>query len=119
MKILVYSQRDKSQIHELDGHVYSQQEKTKRAFTRLFGFWGLAIVSILVPVAHFILVPAFLLIAPFIAYKSYKEEVMLEECEITCPECGKTGTFAKNSGQWPLHNQCPHCMNRVYFEPAK
>jgi hypothetical protein len=116
MKILVYSQRDKSKIYDLAGHVYSQQEKTKRSLQRLFGFWGIAVLSILVPVAHFVLVPAFLIIAPFLAYKSYKEDVHLEACEISCPECGKNGTFAENSGQWPLHNNCPHCMNRVYFE---
>jgi hypothetical protein len=116
MKISVYSQRDNASIHELDGHVFSKQERTKRSLTRLFAFWGLALGSILIPVLHFVLVPLFFLIAPFIARKTYNEEVVLEACEMPCPECKQTAKFAKASGQWPLRNTCPHCMNRVYFD---
>lgn len=119
MKISVYSQRDNASIHEINGHVFTKQERTKRSMTRLGGFWGLAVVSILIPVFHFVLVPLFFLLAPFLARKTYNEEVVLEACEIDCPECKKRATFAKNSGQWPLHNNCPHCMNRIYFDLVK
>lgn len=116
MKISVYSQRDNANTFEINGHVFSKQERTKRSLTRLFVFWGLAVASILIPVFHFVLVPLFFLLAPFIARKTFKEEVALEECELECPECKKLAAFAKNSGQWPLHSNCPHCMNRIYFD---
>lgn len=116
MKINVYSQRDNVTLHELAGHTYTKQERTRRALTRLFAFWGLAVVSILIPVFHFVLVPLFFLLAPFLARKTYKEEATLEACEIPCPECKQLTKFQKNSGQWPLHDNCPHCMNRIYFD---
>lgn len=116
MKISVYSQRDNASIHEISGHVFSKNERTKRALILLFGFWGLAAVSILIPVLHFVLVPLFILIAPFIAKKTFNEEVTLDACELSCPECKQLAKFAKTSGQWPLHSNCPHCMNRIYFD---
>src|SRR3990167_5158528 len=116
MKIKVYSQRDKCAVHELQAHVFTQHERMKRALVRLFSFIALAVISILIPVLHFILVPLFGLLAPFIAVKTYQEEVIIDECTLTCPECQKPAAFSKNSGQWPLHNSCSHCRNRIYFE---
>lgn len=118
MQVLVYSQRDKSQIHEMAGHVFSQQEKMKRALKKLGLFWGIAVLSVFAPVVHFVLVPAFLLLGPFLAAKTYREEVILEACDLPCPECGKTSHFDKISGQWPLTNGCEHCRNRIYFDLA-
>lgn len=116
MKVIVYSQKDKSEILELVGHIYAPPEKMKRAMQRLGMFWGMALLSVLIPVAHFILVPLFFLIGPFLSYKAYKEEGALEACDIICPECKKASTFDKNSGEWPLHQPCPQCMNRIYFD---
>jgi hypothetical protein len=116
MKINVYSQRDNTTIHDLDGHIFTKQERTKRSLIRLFSFWGLAAASILIPVFHFLLVPLFFLIAPFVARKTFNEEVVLEACELPCPECKKNMKFTKNSGQWPLRNICSNCMNRIYFD---
>jgi DNA-directed RNA polymerase subunit RPC12/RpoP len=116
MKIKVYCQTDKSDIYDLAAHVFSQQERTKRSLVRFFSFIALAVASILIPVFHFVLVPLFLILAPFLSYKTYKEEVVLESCSLPCPECKQTASFAKTSGQWPLHNNCPHCRHRIYFD---
>lgn len=116
MQIQVYTQRDKSSIRDLSAHVFSQQERMKRALTRLFTFLGLAIVSVLIPVAHFVLVPLFLMLAPFLTVKTYKEEVVLDACTLECPECRQVTQISKSSGQWPLHNTCSHCRNRIYFD---
>ncbi|MBC7370861.1 MAG: hypothetical protein H7326_04805 [Bdellovibrionaceae bacterium] len=119
MDISVYSQRDKVYVASIPGKVYTPKDKTRRALQRFFGFVALAAVSILAPVAHFFLVPAFLIAAPFVAYKAFREDVVLEGTELTCPECNKTSKFTKMSGTWPLHQHCTECMNRIYFEPAK
>ncbi|RYZ83520.1 MAG: hypothetical protein EOP06_19845 [Proteobacteria bacterium] len=118
MKVLVYGQPNHAESLEIPGHAYAQQERTSRAIKRLFAFLGLAVLSILVPVFHFVLVPAFLIIAPFVAYKAYQEEVTLEAAQIVCPECKQSVLFAKNSGVWPLHAACPSCRNRIYFDKS-
>ncbi|WP_413291164.1 hypothetical protein [Bdellovibrio sp. HCB337] len=116
MQIQVYTQRDKSSIRELKASVFSQQERLKRSLIKLFAFLGLALVSVLIPVMHFVLVPLFAILAPFFARKTYQEEVVLEACTIECPECHQNTQVSKTSGQWPLHNICSHCRNRIYFD---
>jgi hypothetical protein len=115
MKVNVYSQRDKMTVLDLEAHVFSQQERTKRSLFQLFSFWGLALASVLIPVFHFVLVPLFFLLAPFLARKKYKEKVVLDACSIPCPECQQLTQFSKTSGEWPLHDNCPQCLNRIYF----
>lgn len=117
MLISVYSQRDQIAVHDLTARVFSKKERSQRALIRLFGFWGIAVLSILIPVFHFVLVPLFVLLGPYIAYKTAQEEVTLDPCEIPSPECGGHAAFTKNSGQWPLYNTCPHCLHRIYFTP--
>jgi hypothetical protein len=115
MNVTVYSQRDKTFDLDIPGHIYSPKDKAQRALKGLFGFWGLAAVSILLPVAHFVLVPVFFILAPIVAYIRYQADVVLEAVEMTCPECAQKAKFSKNSGSWPLHAPCPLCLNRVYF----
>ena len=39
---------------------FSRDERVRRAFAGLGKWWGVAVVSVLIPVAHFVLVPSFL-----------------------------------------------------------
>ncbi|MEN0059040.1 MAG: hypothetical protein AAGB31_09410 [Bdellovibrio sp.] len=118
MQVKIYSQRDKSQTHEVAGHIYSQQERTRRALKKLGMFWGLALISVPLPVVHFVLVPVFFFVGPLMAHKTYKEEITLESTTMNCPECGKSVQFNQNSGLWPLHDFCPECRSRIYFDQA-
>lgn len=118
MKVKVFTQTDKVKEYELPVRSFSARERTKNSLVQFSIFFGLALGSVFIPVFHFVLVPLFLLIAPFMAWKTYKQEVLLEECKVICPECQQEVGIPKKSGQWPLHEPCPHCRNRIYFDSA-
>jgi hypothetical protein len=61
-------------------------------FGRVLGglgmFWGLALVSVFVPVAHFLLVPTFAVAGIVMAVKRAREDRRLVLLRCTCPRCG-------------------------------
>lgn len=52
-------------------------------------FWGLAAFSIFIPILHFVLVPAFLIIGVYTFNTQYKNTHLLEDGTATCPACQK------------------------------
>ena len=51
-------------------------------------FWGLALVSVFIPVAHFLLVPTFTVAGIVMAVKRAREDRRLVVLRGTCPRCG-------------------------------
>lgn len=79
-------------------------------------FWGLAMVSILIPILHFVLVPAFLIIGVYAFLSQYKNTHSLHEGSSTCPAC---------QGRFPIKNiyiydskkiNCELCMEQLIFK---
>lgn len=67
---------------------FNRDERVRRALAGLGKWWGVALVSVLIPVAHFVLVPSFL------AYGVWQGVQRLGTVELaiaargTCPDCG-------------------------------
>ena len=65
-------------------------EKKKTFFLslkKLILFWLAATFSVLIPVLHFILVPAFLGLGVFTFFNQYKNKFFFEKAECQCPQC--------------------------------
>jgi hypothetical protein len=88
----------------------STAERVGRAFMGLGMFWGLALLGLFIPVAHFILVPTFLTAGIVLAVKRSREERRLTLIRGTCPRCGKAQTF-KAGGRFVEGRSldCPAC----------
>jgi hypothetical protein len=70
--------------------LFTTQEKQKRAWKAFFLLLDLGIVSIILPLAHFFLVPGFILASPFAAYGWPKKQIgTLISVEGTCTFCQK------------------------------
>jgi hypothetical protein len=95
---------------------FSPQEKTIRALKVLGAFWGAAVVSILIPVLHFVLVPGFFIIGPIMANVKRNQQIEIENARFPCPECKKELEFKKISGNWPIRQTCPNCSSQLYFQ---
>ncbi len=67
--------------------VYSKQEQMGRAWKALGLFWGLAVVTVFIPIAHFFLVPGFLIAGPIVAYSRYRAVEAVERASGECPTC--------------------------------
>jgi len=96
-------------------------QRLTRALAVLAACWAAAIVSIFFPVAHFILVPGFLVLGIVLAVVRGRERERLLTLRGTCPRCGRAEDFGRGgrqSGQ--LWVTCPGCLNRVRvtIEPA-
>jgi hypothetical protein len=97
--------------------LYTPQEKQKRAWKAFFLFVGLGIVSIILPLAHFFLVPGFILASPF-AYRWAKNQVgTVISLEGICPFCQKPIVHRGGAIQWPLRINCEACREPVKAEP--
>lgn len=74
---------------------WSEKERTHRAIRVGLIGGGLTLVSLFLPIAHFILVPLGIILTPFFARRAYAQKVVYPTQSIVCPKCGATV-------QWPL-----------------
>lgn len=91
----------------------STGERVMRALTILGICWGLAAVTILIPVAHFVLVPGFLLAGPFAAWFRYRPRSLVLGGVGTCPGCDAELVVPSQAEHWPLSAICDSCMESL------
>jgi len=71
---------------------------------------GLAALSVFLPIAHFVLVPTFLIAAPIFALRALHTRASLIGLEGTCPRCNEKRTFeAKGTFKPGIKVTCPVC----------
>ena len=100
-------------------HEWTTLERARRAAMALGLMWGLAGVSIFLPILHFVLVPGFLLLGPVIAILQFTEQKRLKSMKGSCPRC-------KVERDFPLELRfngkrsftCDGCGNLIELEPA-
>lgn len=116
MKIIMLS--DQSKSAEIFGtlQILTSKERLKIAAKKFLLFFALAVVSIFVPVLHFVLVPTFLLIAVIMGIREYSIKYKLENGNGTkCPGCTaplKEKYFLETS----LQIKCDACFERFDVE---
>ena len=75
---------------------------------------GLAVLSVFIPIAHFILVPSFLLAAVFFALRRLRERASVVRLTGVCPRCREERTFESTGPFKPaMKTTCPVCAFAV------
>ncbi|HFE37899.1 MAG TPA: hypothetical protein ENK06_05710 [Gammaproteobacteria bacterium] len=98
--------------------VYSSADRTKRAVTALLGCWAIAGVSIFIPIAHFALVPGFLIAGPIMAYSRLKMSESKEKVVGVCPRHnGEVSIKLENTDTIPKYTYCPECDGSIQIVP--
>lgn len=100
----------------------SPPERFVRTLAGLGMFWGFALVSLFIPVAHLVLVPTFLVGGIIMAVKRAREDRRLLLLRGACPRCGATqeltpgGRFASGRSL-----DCPKCHGTLTLvaDPAR
>ena len=108
----------KSSTGEVRIFHWNSRERLMRGGKALALCWGLAIASIFIPVLHFVLVPAFLLIGPFLFYINYKQETGVLGGEVPCPLCQNSVKINSGPVRWPIFDICEQCKASVRLEKA-
>jgi hypothetical protein len=69
-------------------HHFNRDERVRRALAGLGKWWGVAVVSVLIPVAHFVLVPSFLAYGAWQFFQRLGTVELATDAHGTCPDCG-------------------------------
>ncbi len=95
---------------------WTRAQRLLRAAKRWGFLWALAVVSVLIPVAHFVLVPGFLVAGPISAVARYRQKSGVIRGEGPCPNCGARLTIEARADSWPFYESCQTCSERVWVE---
>ena len=89
-------------------------ERMARTAAALGACWGLALVSLFIPVEHFILVPTFFIAGIAVAVVRMREDTRLLGVRGTCPRCGQAQDFEVGGRFTPSRSlDCPRCHNTL------
>ena len=107
----------KSSTGSFTTHHYSRSEKFYRSVK--IGSFGLLFtcVSVLIPVAHFLLVPLGLLTTMFLTLFSLKQTDCIVGGEATCPHCHLALLIEKQPLRWPIIQGCSGCSRSLHMTP--
>jgi hypothetical protein len=85
-------------------------QRLGRTLAGLGMFWALALGGLFIPVAHFILVPTFVVAGIIVAVKRAREDRRLVQLRGACPRCGAAQEF-KVGGRFATGRSvdCPKC----------
>ena len=93
---------------------YNEKEQKVRAIKTLLKFWGIAALCILIPIAHFLLVPLFFImgIAKSIKILHKAEDGLYAKG--SCPSCEQHVKLnLENNANLPQWIDCPNCKEAI------
>jgi hypothetical protein len=93
-------------------------DRTRRAVRHLALCWGLAVVSVFIPVAHLFLVPGLLLAGMVLVVGDLRASELVKGARGTCPDCGNEQALDL-SGRWRGGGEvsCRDCHRMLRLEP--
>lgn len=91
-------------------HEFTSEERVRRALASLGKWWGVALLSVLIPVAHFVLVPSFAAYGVWQFFQRIGTAQLASDARGTCPDCG-TEQPLELAARWraPQPVTCRHC----------
>lgn len=110
LPITLISDQNESTSGSVEVQYYSQKSRSLRSFKWLGILWGLSLVSVLIPLAHFILVPGFFIAGLTVALVIYPVKQIIIRGEATCPYCHKSFPIARMKITEDLSDKCSHCL---------
>ena len=81
-------------------------------------FWGIAAGTALVPIAHFVLVPTFLIAGPIAAIVAYARERIVIGGSASCPNCAAALAPRRGSAPAGFTQTCAACRIQVNVVPT-
>lgn len=97
--------------------VWDKKDRTKRALKSLAQCWGGALVSVLIPLVHFVAVPSLLLAGPLLFFWRLTQKEVILGGKGQCPSCAKEFQIVRTKVQWPTSDICNHCKADLKIKP--
>lgn len=86
-----YGERDSAA--EIVTRHFGRQARLWRAAAGLATSWGAAGLSVFIPVAHFLLVPGFLVFGMWLSWTRLHRSILIIDARGACPDCGTDSDF--------------------------
>jgi hypothetical protein len=89
---------------------YDRPARWRRAFAALARWWAIALLCVVIPVAHFVLVPSFCLFGVYTFVQRFATTERATVAHGRCPDCG-TEQPLELAARWhvPQAVTCRHC----------
>ncbi len=84
--------------------------------------WLGALITLPVPLLHFVAVPACLLAGPplgYVMYRFYRGSTEIISGNGKCPACQYEWELVKKTVDWPRLMNCPKCNAELMMEPTR
>jgi len=96
---------------------FSERERKIRGIQSLLLFWSIATISVLIPIAHIILVPSFLIGGVVVAKRRWNRGEEGISAEGDCPSCTHAITIdLEKKAELPQWHHCPQCNDSLEFQ---
>jgi hypothetical protein len=93
---------------------YDHSECVKRALLKLGLFWLLALASIPIIFAHWVLVPGFFIAGPWMAYRTFQVKYARNHVRGSCPVCHEDVEIKLEvRDELPKWTYCPRCSDPI------
>lgn len=117
VQIVVRSDADKKSNANLSVLTLPKSSRGTLALKTLAMFWGGALVSLLIPIVHFVSVPAGLMAGVFMSWRAYGFANQLEPNRVLCPNCQTEIELKPRAFNWPLREECAQCRAWLLMNP--
>lgn len=101
----------------LEVEVYDKTTKNKKSVQAALACIGLALVSVFIPVAHFVLVPVFLIASVGVFFFFRRQAGQILPSEVKCPSCGLGIQVSAQPLDWPVSLLCENCRRTCSLRP--
>ena len=92
-------------------------QRVKNTLTKLGTFWGIGLLCVFLPVAHFFLVPLFFCLGLYFAARAAQAKEVVVSGSVPCPGCGLSCGVAPGLAQWPRSTVCEGCRRDLEIGP--
>jgi hypothetical protein len=120
-RLIQFKSQSGGETSPADMHVvaFLPQEQKFRAIKSMLTFWLIAAVCVLIPIAHFILVPGFFIGGIIVASRRWNAAEEGRDATGTCPACGKQISISLDKNpELPQWHNCPECSCPLELQPS-
>jgi len=98
---------------------FDRRGRLRRALKGLAGFWGAMVVSVFLPIAHFVLVPSFFFLGIWQFFRRLEAAEQVRGAHGRCPDCGTEQDFELGSRRFPQSVTCAGCHRGLTLANAE
>jgi hypothetical protein len=99
---------------------FSEQGRVKRAWIMALKCLGATALCVLIPVAHFFLVPlGLIVVTPIMTIYTFRVKTKILSATVDCPACHKPLNVLTSQEQYPFYENCSSCHRQIALtQPA-